>query len=171
MRSTEAVNNAAVPGEITSNMMQAGNTASELGIIKIHDNVLAALVSRAVLGVKGVSRLAGSAIIDNLAGMVGSHSRAIEIIKENEDKIRITVKVNICFGTVIPKVAVEVQRQIIEQLEKASGISVAAVDVVVQQLDDPNEDDDDTPRETINGVKVEALSASHPALSAMQPIP
>lgn len=117
------------------------DTTSELGLIKIHDNVLAALVSRAVLGVEGISRLAGSAIIDNLAGMVGSHSRAIEIIKDGDDKLRIAVKVNVLFGSIIPTVAVEVQRQVIEQVESAAGVTVAAVDVIVQQLDEVIEED------------------------------
>ena len=151
MKNTESTSNAAVArATVTS------DTNSELGLIKIHDNVLAALVSRAVLGVEGVSRLAGSVLIDNLAGMVGSHSRAIEIIKEGDDRIKFTVKVNICFGTVIPKVATEIQRQVIEQVEKATSISVASVDVIVQQLDDPEEEDGN--QDSVNGVKVEALA-------------
>jgi uncharacterized alkaline shock family protein YloU len=138
---------------------------SELGQIKIHDNVLAALVSRAVLGVAGVSRLAGSAIIDNLAGMVGSHSRAIEIIKDADDKIKIAVKVNIYYGNVIPQVATNVQQQIIEQVEKAAGLTVAAVDVIVQQLDDPQEDIDDEEESAAD--KVDAMAASRAALSGL----
>ena len=135
-------------------------------MIKIHDNVLAALVSRAVLGVEGVSRLAGSVLIDNLAGMVGSHSRAIEIIKDGDDKLKIVVKVNILFDTVIPAVAVEIQRQVIEQVEGAAGVNVASVDVVVQQLDSVEEeleDDDDA-------AAADALSAGHAALAGMPAI-
>jgi uncharacterized alkaline shock family protein YloU len=156
MKSTEKVNNTSFAGQVAPGMMQTGDAGSELGIIKIHDNVLASLVGRAVLSVNGVSRLAGSAIIDNLAGIVGSHSRAIEIVKEGDDKIKFTVKVNICFGTVIPKVATEIQRQVIEQVEKAVGIPVASVDVIVQQLDDPEEED--SVQNSVNGVKVEALA-------------
>ena len=96
MKSTEKPNGAApVSEQVANDMLQTGEAGSNLGIIRIHDNVLAALVSRAVLGVAGVSRMAGSAIIDNLAGIVGSHSRAIEIIKESADKIKIVVKVKV----------------------------------------------------------------------------
>jgi len=115
----------------------ASETASELGVIKIHDNVLAALVSRAVLHVEGVARLAGSALVDGLAGMVGSHSRAIEIIKGDDDKLVIGVKVVFLFDTVIPEVAVAIQRAVIEQVEHAAGITVTGVNVIVQQLEDP----------------------------------
>lgn len=141
MKNTENANNSAVAASNTRSTVTS-DTPSELGLIKIHDNVLAALVSRAVLSVEGVSRLAGSAIMDNLAGMVGSHSRAIEIVKDGEDKLKIVVKVNIFYGTVIPTAAVEIQRQVIEQVESATGVTVASVDVVVQQLDEEFDDED-----------------------------
>lgn len=141
MKNTENANNSAVAAGNTRSTVTS-DTPSELGLIKIHDNVLAALVSRAVLSVEGVSRLAGSAIMDNLAGMVGSHSRAIEIVKDGEDKLKIVVKVNIFYGTVIPTAAVEIQRQVIEQVESATGVTVASVDVVVQQLDEEFDDED-----------------------------
>ena len=159
MKNTETANNAvaAARAAVTS------DTNSELGVIKIHDNVLAALVSRAVLGVEGVSRLAGSALIDNLVGIVGNHSRAIDIIKDGDDKIKIVVRINMLFGTVIPAVAVEIQRQIIEQVEGAAGVTVASVDVVVQQLDELVEEDDD---DTEDGA-VDAISVSQAAIAGM----
>ena len=153
MKNTETTNNAAAAAVARATV--TSDTNSELGVIKIHDNVLAALVSRAVLGVEGVSRLAGSVLIDNLAGMVGSHSRAIDIIK-----------VNILFGTVIPAVAVEIQRQVIEQVESAAGVTVASVDVIVQQLDDVIEEED----EPANEAALDAMSASSAAMSGMPAI-
>ena len=83
MKNTENAANSTVAAS-NARTTVTSDAPSELGLIKIHDNVLAALVSRAVLSVEGVSRLAGSAIMDNLAGMVGSHSRAIEIVKDGE---------------------------------------------------------------------------------------
>ena len=164
MKNTETTNNAAAVAVARATV--TSDTNSELGVIKIHDNVLAALVSRAVLGVEGVSRLAGSVLIDNLAGMVGSHSRAIDIIKDGDDKIKIIIKVNILFGTVIPAVAVEIQRQVIEQVESAAGVTVASVDVVVQQLDDVIEEGE----EESDDAALDALSASSAAMSGIPAI-
>ncbi len=141
MKSAEVANSS---NQAIARATVTSDTPSDLGLIKIHDNVLASLVSRAVLGVEGVSRLAGSVLMDNLAGMVGSHSRAIEIIKDGDDKLKIIVKVNLIFGTVIPAAAVEIQQQVIEQVESAAGVSVSAVDVVIQQLDDPRDESEDT---------------------------
>lgn len=161
MKNTETTNNAAAA---VARATVTSDTNSELGVIKIHDNVLAALVSRAVLGVEGVSRLAGSVLIDNLAGMVGSHSRAIEIIKDGDDKIKIIIKVNILFGTVIPAVAVEIQQQVIEQVESAAGVTVASVDVVVQQLDEEIEEDEEADS------SVDAMSVSQATIAGMPAI-
>ena len=163
MKNTENTNSTVAAANVRTTVMS--DTPSELGLIKIHDNVLASLVSRAVLGVEGVSRLAGSAIIDNLAGMVGSHSRAIEIIKDGDDKLKLVVKINVFFGTVIPAVAVEVQRQVIEQVESAAGVSVAAVDVVVQQLDEEFTEEDDVE----DGVDDAVLNASQTAVMSGMP--
>ena len=168
MKSTEMTNNTSAAA-VNTRAVMTSDTPSDLGVIKIHDNVLASLVSRAVLGVKGVSRLAGSAIMDNLAGMVGSHSRAIEIIKENDDKIKIMVKVNLYFDTVIPKVAMDIQRQVIEQVEKAAGLTVSAVDVIVQQLDTVSDDEDDADIME-NGGQINALAAGRAALAGMPAI-
>ena len=164
MKNTEMSNSAAA---VNARTTITSDTPSELGLIKIHDNVLASLVSRAVLGVEGVSRLAGSVIMDNLAGMVGSHSRAIEIVKDGDDKLKIVVKVNVFFGTVIPAAAVEIQRQVIEQVESAAGVTVAAVDVIVQQLDDMFDEDGD---DDANGSSADvAISASQAAAMAGMP--
>jgi len=160
MKSSENTGNAANSYRATV----TSDAPSELGLIKIHDNVLAALVSRAVLGVEGISRLAGSAIIDNLAGMVGSHSRAIEIIKDTDDQLKIIVKVNVLFGTVIPAVAVEVQRQVIEQVESAAGVTVAAVDVVIQQLDDLVEEEETAETDSMSAAAQAAAVSGIPAM-------
>ena len=164
MKNTENANSTVAAANARTTV--TSDAPSELGLIKIHDNVLAALVSRAGLGVEGVSRLAGSAIMDNLAGMVGSHSRAIEIVKDGDDKLKIVVKVNIFYGTVIPTAAVEIQRQVIEQVESAAGVTVAGVDVVIQQLDEVFEGDDDEDEDSTGNA---ALTANHAAAMAGMP--
>lgn len=165
MKNTETTNSTTAVANNRTTV--TSDTPSELGLIKIHDNVLASLVSRAVLGVEGVSRLAGSAIMENLAGIVGSHSRAIEIIKDGEDKLKIVVKVNLLYGTVIPAVAVEIQRQVIEQVESAAGVTVAAVDVVVQQLDEFIEEDEDADETGTAGMVSAAQAAAMAGMPAI----
>ena len=65
---------------------------SELGEVKVHENVIASLVRRAALSVEGVSRLAGSTLVDNIAEIVGSRrmqSRAITIEMADNNRFRL----------------------------------------------------------------------------------
>lgn len=115
--------------------------SSELGSVQIHDNVISTLVRRAALSVEGVSRLAGSTFVDNIAEIVGSRKiqdRAITIIK-NEDAVggvAVEVKLNIRIGFKVPVVAEAVQRAVIEQVEATTGSNVTAVNVLVQEIED-----------------------------------
>lgn len=118
----------------------------ELGLIKIHENVVSSLVRKAALGVEGVSRLAGSTFVDNLAEIVGSRKisdRAISI-QMDEDKLEIELKINMKFGYKVPEVASNVQTAIIEEVENVTGMNVVCVNVIVQEIEDVAENDDDS---------------------------
>lgn len=122
----------------------AANTAmldnSELGDVKIHENVVASIVRKSALEVEGVSRLAGNALVDNIAEIVGSkrmQSRAITVDMQDNNRLSIEVKLNILFGFKIPVVAQEVQKAVIEAVEAMTGMTVVKANVVVQEMDDP----------------------------------
>jgi uncharacterized alkaline shock family protein YloU len=111
---------------------------SELGVIKIHENVISSIVRKAALAVDGVSRLAGSSFVDNIAEIVGSRKisdRAISI-KLDDDKVEIEIKLNMKFGYKVPEVASGVQAAIIEQVESITGMNVVGVNVVVQEIEE-----------------------------------
>ena len=119
----------------------------EVGSVKIHENVIAQLVRRAVLEVEGVSRLAGSSLVDDIATLVGSRrmqSRAVTVILGDEGKVEIEAKVVLQFGYCIPEVAVKIQEKVIELVENTTGMSVTKVDVLVQEIDDPQPEEDET---------------------------
>lgn len=116
----------------------------EIGSVKIHENVVAQLVRRAVLEVEGVSRLAGNALVDDIASLVGSRrmqSRAVSVVLGDEGKVDIEAKVVLKFGYCIPEVAAKVQTKVIELVENTTGMSVTKVDVLIQEIDDPEQDD------------------------------
>ncbi|MFA6102024.1 MAG: Asp23/Gls24 family envelope stress response protein [Victivallaceae bacterium] len=113
----------------------------ELGVVRIHENVISSIVRKAALSVDGISRLAGSSFVDNIAEIVGSRKisdRAI-CIKLDEDKVEIEVKLNMKFGYKVPEVASEVQTAIIEQVENTTGMNVVCVNVVVQEIEEVSE--------------------------------
>lgn len=115
----------------------------DVGSVKIHENVIAQLVRRAVLDVEGVSRLAGSALVDDIASLVGSRrmqSRAVAVVLGEESTVAIEAKVVLKFGYTIPEVAAKIQTAVIELVENTTGMSVTKVDVLVQEIDDPEEE-------------------------------
>lgn len=119
---------------------------SGLGDVKIHDGVIATLTRRAALAIEGVSRLAGNALVDNLAEIVGSRrmqSRAIAISVNDNNQISIEVKLNLKIGYTIPDVAENVQKAVIADVEKVTGMTVTTVHVLVQDIDDDTSFDDE----------------------------
>jgi uncharacterized alkaline shock family protein YloU len=128
----------------------AQNTAllegSEMGDVKIHENVIAALVRQAALEQEGVSRLAGSALVDDIANLVGSRrmqSRAISVELGEDSRVGIEIKLNLIFGYRIPEVADRVQKAIISSVEEITGMTVMRVNVLIQEIEDPIVESDD----------------------------
>ena len=122
----------------------AQNTAllegSEMGDVKIHENVVAALVRQAALEQEGVSRLAGRALVDDIANLVGSRrmqARAISVELGEDGRVGIEIKLNLIFGVRIPDVAERVQRAVINTVEEITGMTVVRVNVLIQEIEDP----------------------------------
>ena len=134
MRSTTSAakaNNANVPTTVLEK--------AELGEVKIHENVIAQLVRRAALGVEGVSRLAGSTLVDDIATLVGSRrmqSRAVSVVLGEEGRVELDVKLILKFGFNIPETAEQVQTAVVELVENTTGMSVTKINVLVQEIED-----------------------------------
>ena len=114
-------------------------SSTEIGAIKIHNDVIGAIARRAALKIEGVSRLSGSQIVDNLAEIIGSQkmqSRSVNIEITESAQVTIEIKINIKIGYRIPDVAAKVQRSIIEDVESTTGMTVSKVDVLIQEIEE-----------------------------------
>ncbi len=112
---------------------------TELGDIRIHEGVIASLARRAALSVAGVSRLAGNALVDNIAEIVGSRrmqSRNITISLGEESNVGIEIKVVFKFGFNIPQTATAIQKAVINEVENTTGMNVTHVHVLVHDIED-----------------------------------
>ena len=126
---------------------------SEMGEVKIHENVISSLVRQAALSIDGVSRLAGSTLVDNIAEIVGSRrmqSRAITVEMEENNRVAVELKITIKCDCNVPEVAQAVQKAVIEKIEKITGMTVTKVNVIIQEIEDPvaeenEEEDGETP--------------------------
>lgn len=112
---------------------------NEFGTVQIHDNVISDIVRKTVLEIDGVARLSGLSVVDSIGEALGSRkisSRSIAILHE-DDKISIEVKVNILFEFKIPEVAKAIQTEVIQAVEDITGINVANVSVIIQEIEEP----------------------------------
>ncbi len=118
-----------------------------MGEVKIHENVISALVRKVLLNIDGVSRLAGSSLVDNIAEIVGNRrlqDRAITVNLASENRVSVDLKVNLKFGYNVPAVATAIQKAVIEEIEHTTGMSVTGVNVIVQELESEQGEEDES---------------------------
>ncbi|MBQ8756149.1 MAG: Asp23/Gls24 family envelope stress response protein [Lentisphaeria bacterium] len=143
MKAAEETKKAEVQNDNVATVVEG----SEMGDIKIHENVIAALVRKAALTIEGVSRLAGSSLVDNIAEIVGSRrmqARAIALEMDESHRVAIEVKINILVGYKVPELAQSVQKAVIEMVEQTTGMTVTKVNVLVQDIEEPVEEGEET---------------------------
>ncbi len=111
------------------------STKGEYGEIKIHNEVIIAIVRRATLEVEGVEKIAvgfKKGIISLLGRKKFSRGVTIERTKDND--IKITVSVNLKFGINIPGVVNAIQQNVRRMLEQITGIIPLEINVEVERV-------------------------------------
>jgi uncharacterized alkaline shock family protein YloU len=107
---------------------------TDLGSIRIHNNVIAAITSLAVSEVDGVvgiyKGIKGS--IYNIFGKKESAAIKIETDKNNE--INLDVSIIVKYGVNIPEVAHKVQESIRSSIEKMTNLSLKEINVNIQEI-------------------------------------
>jgi len=114
------------------------SSGTELGSVRVNSSVIVAIVKKAALAVPGVTRLAGSALVDSIAEMIGNRrmsDRAIGVRAEG-DSVKIDLKVNMLYGACVPEVAAQIQAAVADEVEKITGTQVTEVNVIVEELEE-----------------------------------
>jgi uncharacterized alkaline shock family protein YloU len=113
------------------------------GMVRIHENVVVSIVKDATLSVEGVARLSGNSLVNNIAEIVGNKKLSDRSIKVNLDgpEVEVQVEVDVIRGSNIPTVASGIQSKVITDVQDVTGMSVKKVDVIIQDLIYPEEND------------------------------
>ncbi len=107
---------------------------SELGIMKIADEVLAMVAGIATLEVEGVAAMSGG-LAGGIAEMLGRKNLAKGIkLEESGQGLKIEVNIIVEFAVNIPRLTGEVQQQVCERVERITGARVAVVNVNIESL-------------------------------------
>lgn len=107
---------------------------SELGSIKIADDVVKVISAKVAVDVAGVFKLAGG-VADEVNKILGkkrpTHGIKVEV---GEKECSIEVYIVVEYGFSIPDVAVEVQEAVIKSVTELTGLKVVEVNIYVQDV-------------------------------------
>lgn len=107
----------------------------ELGKVKIHHEAISTIASQVVSTIPGVVQMSGS-IVENIAEKFGKRSPdkgiKTEIIGE---EVKIDVSIIVRYGTKIPEVSWQIQKNVRKAVEEMTGLHVKNVNVYVEGVE------------------------------------
>lgn len=106
--------------------------ATDLGVVRINNDVITAIASIASLEVRGVNKMGGG-LGKTLYDMLTKKSSAKGVkIQSTDNELKLTVSIIVEYGVDIPRIADEVQEGVKRAVEKMAGLVLSQVDVVVE---------------------------------------
>ncbi len=107
---------------------------SELGNIRIADDVVKTIAAKATADVEGVYKLAGG-VVDEVSRILGKKRPTNGVkVEVGEVECNIEIYIIVKYGYKIPEVAEEVQKNVLEEVSRLSGLKVVEVNVYVQNV-------------------------------------
>ena len=107
---------------------------SDLGMVKIHKNVVASIAAIACMEIPGVKRVGGNFKGDLLEfiGRRPASAIKVEFDKKNSDEVQLDVPLVIKYGFNISEVASKVQENVRLTLEKTTHLLVKDINISVR---------------------------------------
>lgn len=115
--------------------MRQEESRTDLGVIKIHNNVIASIAALAALEIEGVKKVGGD-LRSGLLELVGQkYLGAIKVEFDKNDEARLQVPLVIKYGFNVPEVASKVQDNVRSALEKMTNLSLKDINIIVQAIE------------------------------------
>lgn len=109
---------------------------TDLGVIRIHKNVIASIAAASACEVEGVKQIGTNFKSEFLSLAFGKKlPLAIKVEFDKNGEVKLDVPVIIKFGFNIPDTAAKVQENIRSALEKMTNLSVKDINIVIQGID------------------------------------
>lgn len=122
-----------------NNLPEKLTDQTDLGTVKIGDDVVAIIAGIAATEVKGVAGMSGG-IVGGITELVGKKNLSKGVkVEVGEKEAAVDLYVIMEFGTRIPEIANEIQRNVKKAIESMTGLSVIEINVHVQGVAFPNE--------------------------------
>lgn len=114
--------------------MSEKNQVFENGQVKISDEVVTIIAGIATMEVKGIHSM-HTGLVEGFSNLFSknNYSKGVKV-DINENKVTLDIFVNVVYGCKINQVAEEVQRTVKKEVETMTDLSVAVVNVHVQNI-------------------------------------
>lgn len=114
---------------------------SEMGEVKVADEVIAIIAGLAATEVEGVSSMAGN-ITNELVSKLGMKNLSKGVrIEMVEDSVEVYLSLNIAYGYNIPEVSAKVQERVKSAIESMTGLTISVVNVKIATVDMASENE------------------------------
>ncbi len=113
--------------------MDTGEIKTEYGAIRISDKVMAEVARKVCLSVPGVAAM-DARFTEVLPSVItGEDAEGVQISVE-ENEIRAELYFTVYYGLRVPDLAIKVQKEVKDALKEETGLSVAYVNVNIQDI-------------------------------------
>ncbi|MEW5785646.1 MAG: Asp23/Gls24 family envelope stress response protein [Bacillota bacterium] len=121
---------------------------SDLGAIKISDDVVSVIAGLAATEVEGVAAMSGG-IAGGIAEVLGRRNLSKGVkVEVGTEEAKVDIFIIVQYGVRIPDVAWEIQENVKKAIERMAGLHVLQVNVHVQGVSFPQKDKDSGDKET-----------------------
>jgi uncharacterized alkaline shock family protein YloU len=114
--------------------MNRDESRNELGVLRIHKNVISSISSIAATEIDGVKRVE-SDLKSGLLGLLGKKISAIKVEISKNEEVKVSIPLVIKYGYNIPDIASRVQENVRLALEKMSSLAIKEINVNVQGIE------------------------------------
>lgn len=116
-------------------------TGIELGKVKIHHEAISTIACHVVSTISGVVEMSGS-IVENIAEKLGKKNPDKGIKTEiMGEEVKIDVSVIVKYGSKIPEIAWQIQKNVRKTIEEMTGLHVTNVNINIEGVELPGKEE------------------------------
>lgn len=115
--------------------MKAEESKTDLGMIRIHNKVIASIAALAAMEVEGVKRVGGDFKFNLYELFSKKGYGRIKIDKDKNDEVKLEIPLVIKYGFNLPEVANKVQENVHQALEKMTNLVIKDININIQGIE------------------------------------
>ena len=120
--------------EVKNQEQESEGTQNAYGSIKIAEEAVAGIVSLAAAEIKGVSSLSGN-MTSGLTEILGKKNLSKGVkVEINDQEVLIALHIFVAYGVKIPQLALEIQNEVKDTVQKMTGLKVKEVNIYVEGI-------------------------------------